>query len=59
MAHARLIIFDEDAVIITSADLDVEGLDNQRQIGIYTIDKNIIRTCKTFFNRLWEEASSS
>jgi hypothetical protein len=59
MAHARLIIFDEDAVIITSADLDVEGLDNQRQIGIYTTDKNIIRTCKTFFNKLWEEASSS
>jgi hypothetical protein len=56
MVHCRLIVFDEEAAIITTADLDAEGLDNQRQIGVYITDRATVKLCKTFFYRLWEES---
>jgi hypothetical protein len=56
MAHARFIVFDEIAAIVMTADLDANGLDNQRQIGFYITDRATVKACKTFFNRLWEEA---
>jgi len=30
MLHAKLIIFDDIATIVSSADLDLEGLNNQK-----------------------------
>jgi len=56
MVHARFIVFDEIAAIIMTADLDANGLDNQRQIGLYITDRATVKVCKTFFNRLWKEA---
>jgi len=56
MAHARMIIFDDLAAIISSADLDSEGLNNQRQAGVYTTDKTVVRDAVVFFDKLWEEA---
>lgn len=56
MAHARIIIFDDLAAIISSADLDAEGLSNQRQAGIYTTDKTVVRDTIVFFDKIWEEA---
>ena len=56
MAHARMIIFDDLAAIISSADLDSEGLINQRQAGIYIADRIIVRECITFFEMLWSES---
>jgi hypothetical protein len=58
MVHCRLIVFDEEAAIITTADLDAEGLDNQRQIGVYITDRATVKQCKTFFYRLWEESQA-
>ncbi len=55
MAHARMIIFDDLAAIISSADLDSEGLNNQRQAGIYTTDKTVVRDAIVFFDKLWDE----
>ncbi|MCS7373828.1 MAG: phospholipase D family protein [archaeon GB-1845-036] len=54
MLHARLIIFDDIAAIISSADLDGEGLNNQRQAGIFTTDKIIIKDAITFFDKIWD-----
>jgi hypothetical protein len=39
MLHARLIIFEDIAAIISSADLDSEGLNNQKQAGILLFEK--------------------
>jgi len=58
MAHCRFMIFDDEVAIITTADLDAEGLDNQRQIGVYITDRATVKRCKTFFSRLWEEAKA-
>jgi hypothetical protein len=58
MAHCRFMIFNDEVAIITTADLDAEGLDNQRQIGVYITDRATVRQCKTFFSRLWEEAKA-
>lgn len=57
MAHARMIVFDDLAAIISSADLDSEGLNNQRQASIYTTDKTVVRDAIVFFDKLWEEAA--
>jgi hypothetical protein len=56
MVHCRFIVFDEETAIITTADLDAEGLDNQRQIGVYITDRATVKQCKTFFYKLWEES---
>jgi phosphotransferase system IIB component len=56
VVHCRLIVFDEEVAIISTADLDAEGLDNQRQIGVYITDRATVKQCKIFFYKLWEES---
>jgi len=59
MLHARMIIFDDMAAIISSADLDSEGLNNQKQAGVLTFDKIVVRDAITFFDKTWEMAEKS
>jgi phosphatidylserine/phosphatidylglycerophosphate/cardiolipin synthase-like enzyme len=59
MLHARLIIFDDIAAIISSADLDSEGLNNQKQDGILSFDKIVVRDAITFFDKAWEMAEKA
>jgi phosphatidylserine/phosphatidylglycerophosphate/cardiolipin synthase-like enzyme len=59
MLHARLIIFDDIASIISSADLDSEGLNNQKQAGILLFDKIVVRDAITFFDKAWEMAEKA
>lgn len=59
MLHARIIIFDDIAAIISSADLDSEGLNNQKQAGILTLDKIVVRDAITFFDKAWEMAEKA
>ena len=59
MLHARIIIFDDVAAIISSADLDSEGLNNQKQAGILTLDKIVVRDAITFFDKAWEMAEKT
>jgi hypothetical protein len=59
MLHARLIIFDDIAAIISSADLDSEGLNNQKQAGILSFDKIVVRDAITFFDKAWEMAEKA
>ena len=56
MAHARMIVFDDLVAIVSSADLDSQGLNNQRQAGIFTTDKTVVRDAMVFFEKLWNEA---
>jgi hypothetical protein len=56
MLHARMVIFDDIAVIVSSADLDSEGLSNQKQAGILSFDKIVVRDAITFFDKTWEMA---
>ncbi len=56
MLHARMVIFDDIAVIVSSADLDSEGLSNQKQAGILSFDKTVVRDAITFFDKTWEMA---
>jgi len=58
MLHARLIIFDDIAVLVSSADLDAEGLNNQKQAGILSFDKVVVRDAITFFDKVWEYAET-
>jgi len=59
MLHARIVIFDDIAAIISSADLDSEGLNNQKQAGILTFDRIVVRDAITFFDKAWEMAGKS
>jgi len=59
MLHARMIIFDDIAAVISSADLDSEGLNNQKQAGILTLDKIVVRDAITFFDKAWEMAEKT
>jgi hypothetical protein len=59
MLHARIIIFDDVAVIISSADLDSEGLNNQKQAGILSFDKIVVRDAINFFDKAWEMAEEA
>ena len=54
MCHARLIVFDDIAAIVSSADLDSEGLNNQKQAGIFTIDRTVVQDLVTFFDKNWQ-----
>jgi len=59
MLHAKLIIFDDIAAIVSSADLDSEGLNNQKQAGILSFDKIVVRDAITFFDKAWEMAEKA
>ncbi|MBU7018639.1 MAG: hypothetical protein HXS44_14105, partial [Theionarchaea archaeon] len=50
--HARCIITD-DAVLISSADLTVEQLEKEFNLGIYTRDPEIVRKSVMLFEELW------
>lgn len=54
MCHARITVFDDVAAIVSSADLDGEGLNNQKQAGIFTIDKTVVQDLVTFFDKNWQ-----
>jgi phosphatidylserine/phosphatidylglycerophosphate/cardiolipin synthase-like enzyme len=58
MLHARLIVFDDIAVIVSSADLDSEGLNNQKQAGILSFDRVVVNDAITFFDKTWELAEA-
>lgn len=52
--HSRLIIIDDQELIITSADLTREGLFDEFNAGIYTNDKEAIKDSVDYFENIWE-----
>lgn len=51
--HARLIIVDNE-VLVSSADLTKEQLENEFNAGIWTRDKEITQNAVDFFESIWE-----
>lgn len=54
--HCRMIIVDENTLIVSSADLTRDQLYDEFNAGIYTRDKETIRKGISFFNNIWEQS---
>ena len=52
--HSRLIIIDDQELIISSADLTREGLYDEFNAGVYTKDGEAIRNCINYFDNIWQ-----
>ena len=55
--HARLIIRDDVEVLISSADLTQQSLQNQLNLGIITSDPKVVEKSKTFFQKVWQDTN--
>ena len=54
--HCRLVVSDEDAMVISSADLTRDQLRDQFNAGIYTSDPTAIAETAEFFDEIWKES---
>jgi len=54
--HSKVVIFDERVAIVGSANFSRSSIDNQRQCCILTIDKDIIKQLRKWFESLWDES---
>ena len=53
--HSRLMIIDDQELIISSADLTREGLYDEFNAGIYTKDEDTIKNSIEYFDNIWGE----
>jgi HKD family nuclease len=57
MLHAKIFIFDQKFVIITSANLTMQGLTKNYEYGIFTDESSIVsKVCEDFNNLLLDES---
>lgn len=54
--HSRLIIRDDNEVLISSADLTQKSLQGQLNLGIVISDQGIVVKALDFFNKVWQES---
>jgi phosphatidylserine/phosphatidylglycerophosphate/cardiolipin synthase-like enzyme len=54
--HSRMVIVDKHEVLISSSDLDRNGLIDQYNAGIYTSDKETVEAAIKFFENIWNES---
>jgi hypothetical protein len=54
--HSRLVIVDKNEVLISSSDLDRNGLIDQYNAGIWTRDQETMDGAIKFFENLWNES---
>lgn len=57
--HSRLMIIDDQELIISSADLTREGLYDEFNAGIYTKDEDTIKSSIEYFDNIWEKWSKN
>ena len=55
--HARIMVFGNNAALISSADPKTDGLDQNYEAGIWTTNRTLIQRCKDFFEVLWNESA--
>jgi len=55
--HSRMVIVDKHEVLISSSDLDRNGLIDQYNAGIYTSDKETVEAAIKFFENIWDESN--
>lgn len=58
LVHTRMIIADEDAVLVSSADLTRDQMHDEFNAGMYTTDKDTVLEAIAFFDNLWDEAEN-
>jgi len=54
--HSRIVIVDNQEVLISSSDLDRNGLIDQYNAGIWTRDKETVDDAIKFFENIWAES---
>jgi phosphatidylserine/phosphatidylglycerophosphate/cardiolipin synthase-like enzyme len=59
LVHSRLIIIDEDEMLVSSADLTRDSLFDEFNSGIWTRDKEAIGEATEFFDNLYEYCKES
>ncbi len=52
--HSRIIIIDENEVLISSADLTRDSLFDEFNAGIWTQNKNTVKQAIEYFNNIWD-----
>ena len=53
--HSKVIVFDRKAAIVGSANFSRNSVENQRQCCILTMDRNVVRQLRNWFEPLWRE----
>jgi len=54
--HSRMVIIDKNEVLISSSDLDRNGLIDQYNAGLWTRDKEAVEDAIKFFENIWTES---
>ena len=54
--HSRLVIVDKNEVLISSSDLDRNGLIDQYNAGIWTRDQETVTEAIKFFENIWNDS---
>lgn len=57
--HAKLYLFGENQVIVTSANLTEAALTRNHEFGFISKDAGIITQCREYFDTLWNRAGSN
>lgn len=57
--HAKLYVFGSSRAIITSANLTHAGFNHNFELGVVSDDIEFVRTCRDYFDNLWESAGDS
>jgi len=55
--HARIMVFGNNAALISSADPKTDGLDVNYEAGIWTTNRTLIEESRDFFRILWDESA--
>lgn len=51
--HSKVYLYDDKSVLITSANLTTNGLNNNYEFGLFTDDPSIVNQSLQYFKRLW------
>ena len=55
--HSRMVIIDKNEVLISSSDLDRNGLIDQYNAGLWTRDKETVEDAIKFFENIWNASN--
>ena len=57
--HAKLYLFGASRAVITSANLTDAALDTNHEFGVVAEDADIIKSCRDYFDDLWQRADNN
>ena len=59
LLHARMVVIDEQEVLVSSADLDVQQMDYEFNAGIWTNDPDVVAQAVRFYDNMLETRKAS